>query len=62
MTTLYWLSADEQGSIAMGEFATEAAAREAVEAAEAELLGQCSSEEERAQIRAGSWIWAGRTL
>lgn len=53
--TLWWTSEDGQSSLAMGQFAHEDDAMEAVEAAQALLIEQSSSDEERAGILAGRW-------
>ncbi len=55
MYTLIWNSADGQGSLEMGVFATEAAAMEAIPAALAELVEQTAGDEQEADIRAGNW-------
>lgn len=55
MYTLIWNSADGQGSLEMGAFASEAAAIEAIPAALAELLEQTADDEQERDIRAGNW-------
>ena len=55
MKQLYWVSADKQASVRMGEYASEDAAADAIPAMQAELLGQCATEEQRAQVLVGLW-------
>lgn len=56
---LYWTAEDRQSSLPCGEFDSREEAWAAQEAALAELLEQCSSEEERAAIDAGQWTVVG---
>jgi hypothetical protein len=53
--TLIWNRADNQGSISMGSFDSEAAARASIPEALAELVGQCADDEQEAEIHAGTW-------
>lgn len=54
---LDWVSADGQGTIPMGDdYATEQAAREAIPAMQAELIGQCGEAEQADAIHAGRWV------
>lgn len=53
--TLYWISADGQASMPMGEYPSREAAEAAEPAALEELLAQCGEESQRADIRAGSF-------
>ena len=55
MWYVYWLSADGQSSIPMGEHDTADAAHGAVDDAREELLSVCGEESDRAKILAGSW-------
>lgn len=51
--TLYWTSADRQGVMDGGTYATRAAAEAAIAAVKAEFLAQCASAEQIADIEAG---------
>jgi hypothetical protein len=52
---LYWIREDSQGSFDMGTFATKGEAEAAIDAAKAELIGQCGEDYQKAEIKAGSW-------
>ncbi|MEJ5999713.1 hypothetical protein [Paucibacter soli] len=51
---LFWISANRQASMNMGDFDSKEAAEAAKPAALAELLAQCSSSEDRDGINAGA--------
>ena len=53
-TTLIWTSADGQSSMDMGQIDTTRLEAE-IELATAELLAQCTTDEEREGILAGKW-------
>jgi len=60
--TLYWTSGDQQGDIAMGDYATEAEAHAAIQSAEAEMLATAlddgpdtSGLMTKSAIKAGTW-------
>ena len=49
------MSADASGEILLGTYPSEEAATAAIPAATAELLAECATDQERDNIRAGSW-------
>ena len=53
--TLYWTGADEEASLAMGNFATHADAMAGVTDAEVTLLDRCADDAQRQRIKDGSW-------
>lgn len=58
--TLYWNSADGQGTMDMGTFEVDGLDRDQEEAkALNELIAQCGTTEDADAIRAGSFEWTG---
>lgn len=55
MAKLWWTRQDRQGDIDMGEYPTKEDAYAAIDSAKALLLDQCSTDEQRDEIVAGSW-------
>lgn len=52
---LFWLREDRQGDYDMGTYPDRASAENEIPAATAELLSQCSSQEDRDEIASGDW-------
>jgi hypothetical protein len=57
MTRLWWVSADGQRSIDMGELPAAGTRGQWESSAWADLLEHCATDEERRQIRAGLLEW-----